>query len=187
MRIKQSLVASGLMLALLACASQPVKVAKTSRAPASSASPMLASATTVKTVPEAQRDATAPSDANAMEVVLYALGLLNINYRWGGANPESGLDCSGMVSYIYKQATGVVLPHNAAAMAQLGKEVDRQELSPGDLVFFNTRNKPFSHVGIYIGEDRFVHAPKTNSYIQVSSLKSGYFASRFEAARRYLN
>lgn len=187
MRTKQIFVAGGLLLALTACASPPPKAVK-AKASGTSTQTMLASATPSKTSPESQRDnAAAPGDGTAMEVVLYALGLLNINYRWGGANPESGLDCSGMVSYIYKQAVGMNLPHNAAAMAQLGKEIDRSELEPGDLVFFNTRNKPFSHVGIYIGENRFVHAPKTNSYIQVSSLKSGYFSSRFESARRYLN
>ena len=185
MRTKQTIVAGSLMLALTACASQPPKVVKT-RASSTPAPTMLASAAPSKAAPDSVRDGV-PADATAMEVVLYALGLLNINYRWGGANPESGLDCSGMVSYIYKQAVGMNLPHNAAAMAQLGKEIDRKELEPGDLVFFNTRNKPFSHVGIYIGEDRFVHAPRTNSYIQVSSLKSGYFSSRFESARRYLN
>ncbi|MFO1380030.1 MAG: C40 family peptidase [Chitinivorax sp.] len=123
----------------------------------------------------------------AMEVVLYALGLLNIDYRFGGANPESGLDCSGMVSYIYRQAAGISLPHNAAQIAQLGREVERQQLEPGDLVFFNTRNKPFSHVGIYIGDERFVHAPATNGQIKVSSLRNSYFASRYEGGRRYLN
>lgn len=123
----------------------------------------------------------------AMEVVLYALGLLNIDYRFGGANPESGLDCSGMVSYIYRQAAGISLPHNAAQIAQLGREVGRQQLEPGDLVFFNTRNKPFSHVGIYIGDERFVHAPATNGQIKVSSLRNSYFASRYEGGRRYLN
>lgn len=123
----------------------------------------------------------------AMEVVLYALGLLNIDYRFGGANPESGLDCSGMVSYIYRQAASISLPHNAAQIAQLGREVERQQLEPGDLVFFNTRNKPFSHVGIYIGDERFVHAPATNGQIKVSSLRNSYFASRYEGGRRYLN
>ena len=122
-----------------------------------------------------------------MEVVLYALGLLNIDYRFGGANPESGLDCSGMVSYIYRQAASISLPHNAAQIAQLGREVERQQLEPGDLVFFNTRNKPFSHVGIYIGDERFVHAPATNGQIKVSSLRNSYFASRYEGGRRYLN
>lgn len=122
-----------------------------------------------------------------MEVVLYALGLLNIDYRFGGANPESGLDCSGMVSYIYRQAVGIRLPHNAAQIAQLGREIGREQLEPGDLVFFNTRNKPFSHVGIYIGDEKFVHAPATNGQIKVSSLKNRYFAARYEGGRRYLN
>jgi cell wall-associated NlpC family hydrolase len=120
----------------------------------------------------------------AMEVVLYALGLLNIDYRFGGANPESGLDCSGMVSYIYRQAAGISLPHNAAQIAQLGREVERQQLEPGDLVFFNTLRRQFSHVGIYIGDDMFLHAPSSGGGVQIVNLKDKYWQQRYNGARR---
>lgn len=119
------------------------------------------------------------------EVVMYAMSLLERGYRFGGGNPESGLDCSGMVSYIYQQATGLQLPHNAAKIAAAGREINVSELSPGDLVFFNTNGKPYSHVGIYIGDDRFIHAPKTDGKIKISSLKSSYFEKRLVAARTF--
>jgi len=155
--------------------------------PKQQASPTNLIAPAVAPTPRNTTDSSGSLSADAMEVVLYALGLLNIDYRFGGANPESGLDCSGMVSYIYRQATGIRLPHNAAQIAQLGREIGREQLEPGDLVFFNTRNKPFSHVGIYIGDEKFVHAPATNGQIKVSSLKNRYFAVRYEGGRRYLN
>lgn len=121
------------------------------------------------------------------EVVMYAFGLINVDYRFGGNNPESGLDCSGMVSYIYQNSLGLKLPHNAAQIANLGKEIDSANLRPGDLVFFNTMHRPYSHVGIYIGDNRFIHAPHTNGKIEVSSLKNRYFAQHFEAARTFFN
>ncbi|HEX6829064.1 MAG TPA: C40 family peptidase, partial [Burkholderiales bacterium] len=99
---------------------------------------------------------------------------------------EAGLDCSGMVSYIYDKAAGVRLEGSAAQMAQQGRPVASRDLEPGDLVFFNTRNRPRSHVGIYVGEGKFVHAPQSNGKVKVSSLRSSYFAARFEEARRYL-
>ena len=119
----------------------------------------------------------------AGEVVMYALGLMDIDYRFGGKNPEGGLDCSGMVGYIYRNALGVELPPNAARIAQIGREIGTASLAPGDLVFFNTTGKRFSHVGIYLGEDRFIHAPSSNGKIKISNLKSGYYAKRLEAAR----
>lgn len=119
------------------------------------------------------------------EVVMYAMGLMGTDYRFGGNNPESGLDCSGMVSYIYRQAVGLDLPHNAYQIAQLGRKIPVSELRPGDLVFFNTLHRPYSHVGIYIGNGRFIHAPATNGKISISSLKSPYFAKRFDGARSF--
>jgi cell wall-associated NlpC family hydrolase len=92
------------------------------------------------------------------EVAIYAMGLIDTGYRFGGKNPEAGLDCSGMVSYIYGQAAGLRVQGSAADIARNGKPIDRAELRPGDLVFFNTLNRSFSHVGIYIGETRFIHA-----------------------------
>lgn len=125
-------------------------------------------------------------DKVSNDVVLYGLGLLNIDYKSGGNNPESGLDCSGMISYIYKQAANIDLPHNAAQIANQTQEIDLDAIQAGDLVFFNTMNRPFSHVGLYIGEGRFIHAPRSNSSIQIANLNSPYFASRYHAARSVL-
>lgn len=116
------------------------------------------------------------------EVVLYALGLMGMDYRFGGKNPSSGFDCSGMVSYIYKNAAGMDLPHNAYKIAQISKKIDLSHIRPGDLVFFDTLHRHFSHVGIYIGNGKFVHAPGSNGKIKISNLTSGYFASRLDGA-----
>jgi cell wall-associated NlpC family hydrolase len=121
------------------------------------------------------------------DVVMYAFGLINVDYRFGGANPESGLDCSGMVSYIYENSVGLRLPHNAARIAGIGRQIPSSDLQPGDLVFFNTMNRPYSHVGIYIGDERFIHAPHSNGKIEIGSLKNKYFAQRFDGARSFFN
>ncbi len=119
--------------------------------------------------------------------MLYALGLVDTGYRFGGKNPEAGLDCSGMVSYVYDQAAGIRMAGSAADLARQGRPVGRDALQPGDLVFFNTRNRPWSHVGIYIGDDRFIHAPSTKGRVRVDRMSDRYFAQRYEAARSYLD
>lgn len=121
------------------------------------------------------------------EVVLYALGLLDTGYRFGGKNPEAGLDCSGMVSYIYREALGFQVSGSAADLARRARSIDRTQLQPGDLVFFNTRNQSFSHVGVYIGDERFVHAPSTNGRIRIDRLGDRYYAQRFERAATFFD
>ena len=121
------------------------------------------------------------------EVSLFALGLIDTGYRFGGKNPEAGLDCSGMVAYIYKQAVGLQIGGSAADIARQGRPVERRSLRPGDLVFFNTRNAPFSHVGVFIGDERFVHAPSSNGRVRIDLLNASYYAQRFEAARSYFD
>src|SRR6185437_16115589 len=95
----------------------------------------------------------------AETVATFALSLVGVDYRWGGATPAQGFDCSGLIRYVFQETTGVALPRTARGLASLGERVTRSELVPGDLVFFNTRHAPFSHVGIYLGNDRFIHAP----------------------------
>ena len=121
------------------------------------------------------------------EIVLYAMGLIDTGYRFGGKNPEAGLDCSGMVSYIYQQAAGLRISGSAADIARRGRAIGTDDLRPGDLVFFNTRGRPYSHVGIYIGDARFVHAPSTNGRVRVDRLQDRYYAQRFEAARSFFD
>lgn len=119
--------------------------------------------------------------------MVFAMGLMDVGYRFGGKNPDAGLDCSGMVSYIYGQAVGLKVQGSAADIARKGRAIDRAELRPGDLVFFNTLNRPLSHVGIYIGDARFIHAPSTNGRVRIDRLSDNYYAQRFETARTFFD
>jgi len=121
------------------------------------------------------------------DVVIYAFNLIGVGYRFGGKNPEAGLDCSGMVHHIYEKAARFALTGSAADMAKKGRTVRPETIRPGDLVFFNTRSRPRSHVGIYIGDARFVHAPSTNGQVRIDSLEETYYKSRFEEARTYFD
>jgi cell wall-associated NlpC family hydrolase len=121
------------------------------------------------------------------EVALYALALIDTGYRFGGKNPDAGLDCSGMVSYVYGRATRLKVAGSAADIARLARPIERDALRPGDLVFFNTSNRSFSHVGIYVGDARFVHAPSSNGRVRIDRLNDRYYAQRFEAARTFFD
>jgi len=119
------------------------------------------------------------------KVTAQAKRLIGTKYRFGGKNPRTGLDCSGLVSYVYKRSIGLTVSGNAAAIARQGRVISRRNLRPGDLVFFNTRNSPYSHVGIYIGGDRFVHSPSSGGRVRIESMSNRYFAQRFHGARSY--
>ena len=118
------------------------------------------------------------------ELGLFALSLVGIDYRYGGDSPERGLDCSGLIRYVFQQVTGVTLPRTARELSRLGKDVRTGDLAPGDLVFFNTRRNAFSHVGIYVGNDRFIHAPSRGGEVGVATLSNGYWQKRYNGARR---
>jgi cell wall-associated NlpC family hydrolase len=120
----------------------------------------------------------------AGDLVMTALGLIGVRYRFGGNTPESGLDCSGFVRYVFNDTFGFVLPRRAEEMSQVGTTVATNDLKPGDLVFFNTMRRTFSHVGIYIGDNKFVHAPSTGSKIRVDDMRASYWVSRYNGARR---
>jgi cell wall-associated NlpC family hydrolase len=122
--------------------------------------------------------------AGARTVVLHALGFLGVPYVYGGASPATGFDCSGLVRYVVEQALGVLLPRQARAMARVRAPVARDELRPGDLVFFNTLRRPYSHVGIYIGDRRFIHAPTAGRVVELADMRARYWQHRFEGARR---
>lgn len=135
-----------------------------------------------------QPAADRPQSERGREVVIFALSLIDTGYRFGGKNPEAGLDCSGMVAYIFDRAAGLRVGGSAADIARQGRPVDKDALSAGDLVFFNTSNRPFSHVGIYIGDGRFVHAPSSASgRVRIDQMASTYFAPRFTAGRSYFD
>jgi cell wall-associated NlpC family hydrolase len=117
--------------------------------------------------------------------LVQALQTVGVKYRLGGRSPETGLDCSGLVAYVFERAWGVMLPPSAAALSKVGMPVRKlHELQPGDLVFYNTRNRPHSHVGIYLGEGRFLHAPRTGAKVRVENTMTPYWRQRFDGARR---
>lgn len=118
------------------------------------------------------------------EALLQALLALGVDYRNGGRSPNQGFDCSGLVAHVFLEAYGMRLPHNTRAQSELGLQVAATDLQPGDLVFYNTLDRPYSHVGIYLGESRFVHAPKVGSSVRVENTQSAYWRSRFSGARR---
>ncbi|TDK25009.1 peptidoglycan endopeptidase [Luteimonas aestuarii] len=113
-----------------------------------------------------------------------ALSLLGTPYRWGGTSPDGGFDCSGLVNYVFRTTLGIELPRVSRDMARDGERVERTALSAGDLVFFSRRGRTIDHVGIYLGEGRFVHAPRTGKDVMVSELDTGYWSQRFMQARR---
>jgi cell wall-associated NlpC family hydrolase len=116
--------------------------------------------------------------------LIHALHTLGVQYRYGGSSPETGFDCSGLVAHVFAQAWGVAVPRTTQEQKRVGKPVRLKELEPGDLVFYNTRNRPYSHVGIYLGDGQFLHAPRTGARVRVESVRTAYWRSRFNGARR---
>src|SRR5690606_5015489 len=122
-------------------------------------------------------------DTHRQEVVMTALGLMGSPYRYGGRDPVEGFDCSGLVNYVFQLAARTPLPRSADEQAAVSRKINRRELREGDLVFFNTLGRPNSHVGIYIGDGRFVNAPSSGGRVRVDSLSNPYFSKRFNSAR----
>jgi hypothetical protein len=120
------------------------------------------------------------------EVIVRALSLMGITYRWGGNLPETGMDCSGFVRHVFHEAAGLVLPRKSEEMSRAATSIGREYLLPGDLVFFNTQRRGFSHVGIYLGDDKFVHAPAKGKSIRNDSMGDRYWVRRFDGARRVM-
>ena len=119
------------------------------------------------------------------DLLLYALSLNGTAYKYGGSNETNGFDCSGFVGHVFRQAAGLALPRTARAMSQNGSQISKNELKPGDLVFFNTLRRAFSHVGIYLGDNRFIHASSSaRGDVMVSDLTQQYWSKRFNGARR---
>ena len=120
----------------------------------------------------------------ASELVVTALGFLGVPYRMGGNTVETGFDCSGFVRAMYQQTVGLVLPRKAEQQAAATEKIERGDLQPGDLVFFNTLKRAFSHVGIYVGEGKFIHSPKPGGEVRVENMGMSYWNHRFDGARR---
>jgi len=117
-------------------------------------------------------------------VVDRALGYIGIPYRFGGSDPAKGFDCSGLVNHVFRETLGVTLPRTSRQLATVGVEVAREDMRPGDLVFFNTRGAPNSHVGIYLGDGRFIHAPRARTLVRIDRLDDPAYERLFEGARR---
>lgn len=117
-------------------------------------------------------------------VAARALQYIGVPYRFGGSSPQSGFDCSGLVNHVYRETLGIILPRTSRQLAKVGVPVSVPDLRPGDLVFFNTRGAPNSHVGIYLGDSRFIHAPRARTLVRIDRLDDPGYRDRFEGARR---
>lgn len=134
-----------------------------------------------------QSPQTRPEQPQRNDIALFAMGLLDTRYRWGGRGPATGFDCSGLVSHVFKEAAGVRVQGSSADLAQKARPVSSEQLLPGDLVFFNTLGAPHSHVGVYVGDGRFVHASNPRTGVRIDQLSNRYYAQRFEGAGSLLD
>jgi hypothetical protein len=120
------------------------------------------------------------------ELVVDAMGFIGVPYQWGGDSAETGFDCSGFVRSVYQQSIGLLLPRKAEEQASATHHIEKNDLKPGDLVFFNTMRRAFSHVGIYVGGGRFIHSPRAGGEVRVENMGQSYWQQRFDGARRVL-
>lgn len=153
------------------------------------ASPTVSAEETPVSLPAGLTPSDAPSfikrtQASVQDAVDQAMDLLNIPYRRGGSAPETGFDCSGFVSHVFRQSIGLILPRSSRELSRTGENVQKDELKPGDLVFFNTMRRAFSHVGIYLGNNQFVHAPRSGASVRVEDIRDSYWKRRYNGARR---
>ena len=166
----------GLVLVLAGCTST-VPLSE-SVPPASSAQPPAAAVTTPDNL---------AYDPKRNDLALFALSLLDTRYTWGGRGPATGFDCSGLVSHVYREAAGLPIKGSSADLGQKSRPVDRSRMQPGDLVFFNTLGARHSHVGIYVGGGRFVHASNPKTGVRIDQMSNRYYAQRFEGAGTLLD
>jgi cell wall-associated NlpC family hydrolase len=130
------------------------------------------------------RASTESAKEYRMAAALQALFAVGVRYHYGGNSPDTGFDCSGLVAHVFDRAWGIAVPRSTQEQRNVGRAVKRSDLQPGDLVFYNTRNRPFSHVGIYLGDGNFVHAPRPGQRVRVESIDTPYWRTRFNGARR---
>ncbi|WP_205960594.1 C40 family peptidase [Ramlibacter rhizophilus] len=136
--------------------------------------------------PSATSPRSPAEERNAADLVVHAMGFVGVPYRLGGNSAQTGFDCSGFVKAVFEQTRGVALPRRADEQAATTQVIDRQDLQPGDLVFFNTLRRAYSHVGIYVGDGRFIHSPRAGAEVRVESMQGRYWARRFDGARRVM-
>lgn len=120
------------------------------------------------------------------DLLIHAISLIGVQYKFGGDSEQSGFDCSGFVRHVFAQSLSMQLPRSSYAIAKTGEPVEKDELQPGDLVFYNTLHRSFSHVGIYLGEDRFVHSPSRGKSVEIVDMNDSYWKKRFNGARRFV-
>ena len=155
------------------------------QAPAPRETPVRPPAWSHSEAPATPEPAAADQPADRMsELVVAAMGALGVPYRRGGNTFDSGYDCSGFVRAMYEQNLGLTLPRQAAQQAAATQEIERSDLLPGDLVFFNTLRRSYSHVGIYVGDHKFIHSPKPGAVVRIEDMRVNYWNRRFEGARR---
>lgn len=134
--------------------------------------------------PSANDANTSNWQSKTQEILINAMSLTGIKYKYGGNSPETGFDCSGFVRYVFQNAVNLALPPTARAISQIGQNIKKDELQPGDLVFFNTLKSAYSHVGIYLGDNKFIHAPSAGKTVRIENMQSDYWAKRFNGAQR---
>lgn len=132
------------------------------------------------------QQARASVGEQASSLVINAMAFLGVPYKWGGNSHETGFDCSGFVRAVYEQSVGKVLPRRSDEQAAATQTIERSELKPGDLVFFNTLQRAFSHVGIYVGDGKFIHSPRAGAQVRVEDMRVAYWNKRFNGARRVI-
>jgi cell wall-associated NlpC family hydrolase len=133
---------------------------------------------------EAMASAVLPGSDGAQTVMDHALDLIGVRYRRGGNNPQIGFDCSGLVNHVFREARGLILPHSSRAISKAGLSIAKDELMAGDLVLFHNLRNAVSHIGIYLGNNRFVHSPRPGQAVSIADLRERYWARRYFGARR---
>jgi cell wall-associated NlpC family hydrolase len=126
----------------------------------------------------------AVSDDQMNDLVIYAVSLADTPYHYGGNSANNGFDCSGFVGHVYQHSLNISLPRTSREISKVGKQISLSELSPGDLVFYDTQHASFSHVGIYVGDGKFVHSPRTGESVRTEQMQTRYWQTRFNGARR---
>jgi len=175
------------LVTLAACTSPPILPSIHSQSTSSTVptpGSKNSASTSTSTSPPEPNNSLSPDKAQGLAV--YALGLVGTPYKWGGNTPDSGFDCSGLIGYVYQAQTGVKSPRTVASLKNWGHEVSREQIRTGDILIFGPLNEP-THAGIYVGEDRFVHAPSTGGTVRLNKLTTAYWREKELTIRRPLN